>query len=203
MISIHNMPQIEKLDDLDYEIIHMLQDDPTLTHSAIAEKLKRSQPAIGARIKKLTETGLLSMQMGVDFKKVDELTLVRVDIETTKPAEIFELCECCPHVINAMRTSGEYNVSLFLASDSLKQIDNVVERHYRNKPYVKKAKIERFTNFAKTFVMPFNLRADTHGCGENDPCNKDPICRENRLKAGKRSPEEIIMALEQPETQVH
>lgn len=197
------MNQIEKLDELDFEIIQMLQEDPTLTHSAIAEKLKRSQPAIGARIKKLNETGLLSLQMGVDFKKVNELTLVRVDLETTKPVEVFELCSYCPHVINGLKTSGEYNMSIYIASNSLKIIDKVVERHYRNKPYVKKAKIERITDFAKNFVMPYNLRAGSHDCDEKDPCDSDPICRENRIKAGKRSPEEILSALEHTETQVH
>ena len=54
----------------------MLQDDPSITHSQIAKELSRSQPAIGARIKKLTEHGILATQIGVDFKKLQELTLV-------------------------------------------------------------------------------------------------------------------------------
>ncbi|MHA1350914.1 MAG: Lrp/AsnC family transcriptional regulator [Promethearchaeota archaeon] len=42
-----------KLDDIDRKIITLVQDDPNLTHTQIAEKISRSQPTVGMRIKSL------------------------------------------------------------------------------------------------------------------------------------------------------
>jgi Lrp/AsnC family leucine-responsive transcriptional regulator len=193
-----NMPSLEKLDELDYEIIRILQADPTQTHSQIAKQLNRSQPAIGARIKKLQDAGLLATQIGVDFHKVTDFTLIRVDIVTTKAKDVLELANYCPYVINAMRLSGEYNISVLMASTDLKRLDAVIDRHYRLKPYVKKTLMERITDVATTFILPMNLKAEEHVCDENDPCEKNPLCREMRAKANVRPPEEIMAALEQP-----
>ena len=42
-----------KLDDVDRQIITLVQEDPHITHTQIAEKINRSQPTVGMRIKKL------------------------------------------------------------------------------------------------------------------------------------------------------
>jgi DNA-binding Lrp family transcriptional regulator len=42
-----------KLDDIDRKIITLVQGDPNLTHTQIAEQINRSQPTVGMRIKKL------------------------------------------------------------------------------------------------------------------------------------------------------
>ena len=186
------------LDELDFEIISLLQKDPTITHSVIAQKLKRSQPAIGARVKKLFDMGLISTQIGVDFKKFQDYYLVRADIQTTKSDELMELAQCCPYVVNCMKMSGDYNISVLLAGANIKIIDKVLDRHYRNQSYVRKVTMERVVELAKQFVLPIELRADTHFCGEKDPCEFEPICRKNREMAQKRSPEQIISALETP-----
>ena len=60
-----------KLDNTDRKIISLLQENPKVTHSEIAEKIKRSQPTVGMRIKKLTKKGILRIQPGINFKKVD------------------------------------------------------------------------------------------------------------------------------------
>ncbi|MHA1618079.1 MAG: Lrp/AsnC family transcriptional regulator, partial [Promethearchaeota archaeon] len=77
------MSLLSKLDDIDKSIIKILQDDPNITHSQIAKELSRSQPAIGARIKKLTEKGILATQIGVDFSNPEinsSLNLVKVEM---------------------------------------------------------------------------------------------------------------------------
>ena len=47
-----------KLDDVDIKIISLVQEDPNLTHTQIAEKIDRSQPTVGMRIKKLEKSGI-------------------------------------------------------------------------------------------------------------------------------------------------
>ena len=51
--------KLTKIDNIDKRIIETLQKNPSITHSQIAKNLERSQPAIGARIKKLSEKGIL------------------------------------------------------------------------------------------------------------------------------------------------
>ena len=60
-----------KLDDVDRKIISLVQEDPGLTHTQIAEKIDRSQPTVGMRIKKLEKNGILQFQPGINFKLVD------------------------------------------------------------------------------------------------------------------------------------
>ena len=60
------------LDNIDKSIIALLQENPAITHSDIAKKLNRSQPAIGARIKKLNDKGILDTQIGVNFQAIND-----------------------------------------------------------------------------------------------------------------------------------
>jgi Lrp/AsnC family transcriptional regulator, leucine-responsive regulatory protein len=178
----------ESFDELDFEILERMQADPTITHSALAKILNRSQPAIGARIKKLKAKGLLDTQIGVNFKDVNELFLLRCDMKSTRPDDIMELCDHCPYMINYFRTSGNHNISVLMASSNLKRLDNVITRHFRDKDYVSKISLERITKCGKNFVLPVNYTAEKH-TQLDDPCDADPICRASRALAGVRSPE--------------
>lgn len=178
------------IDDIDKQIIDMLQEDPNLTHSKIAKELKRSQPAIGARVKKLTEKGILATQIGVNFNQLQELNLVKVELKTTRVEDVLELCQHCPFVLNALKTSGNYNITIFLASASLKKLDNVLDRHFREKEYVSRLKMDIVTGFAKKFVLPMNFLAELNGDGD-DPCANHPLCTLARKNANMRSPAEL------------
>lgn len=163
-----------KLDEIDIQIITMLEEDPNLTHSAIARQIDRSQPAVGSRIHKLEDRGILRTQVGVDFQKFP-LYLAKVELFTKNPAEIEEMAECCPFVINAMKLSGSRNMCLLLASTDLRKLDAIVDYHFRdrNKNDVQKVKMEMITGFIKTWVLPVNFDSEHHnptpteGCGEN------------------------------------
>ena len=119
-----------KLDDVDRQIITLVQEDPNLTHTQIAEKINRSQPTVGMRIKKLEKSGILQFQPGINFKKV-ELFLATVEINTSNPNEILEMATCCPFMLNAFRLSGEHNICILLASSKIHKLDAIVNYHFR------------------------------------------------------------------------
>ena len=163
---------IAKLDDIDKELIHLLQNDSDITHSQIAKKLNRSQPAIGARIKKLTDQGILATQIGVDFsnEKINSiLNLVKVEMTTSKPDLVFDMASHCPYMINALKMSGEYNILMFMACSSLKRLDVVLDRHFRNQNYVKKIRMDLITSYAKKFIIPVDFSAENFE-------NPDDLC---------------------------
>ncbi|MHA1776420.1 MAG: Lrp/AsnC family transcriptional regulator [Promethearchaeota archaeon] len=178
------------LDATDKAIINQLQLDPSITHSKIANILGLSQPAIGARIKKLTEKGLIATQIGVNFQKIPELNLLRVNMKTSRTNDVMELCEYCPFVINAIKSTGDYNMTIFMASRNLKHLDAVMDRHFRNKPYVSKIQMDLVTSMAKPIIFPLNMTMESM-VDTDDPCKFNPLCAADREKANKRSPEEL------------
>ncbi|TFH31180.1 MAG: Lrp/AsnC family transcriptional regulator [Promethearchaeota archaeon] len=167
------MSSMKKLDDIDKSIIKILQGDPGITHSQIAKELDRSQPAIGARIKKLMDKGILATQVGVDFSNPEinsALNLVKVEMGTTRPEDVFAMAEVCPYIINALKISGEYNILLFMACSSLKRLDTILDRHFRNKDFVRKIRMDLITSYAHPFILPVNFDTENFEDPE-DPCN--------------------------------
>ncbi|MHA1521107.1 MAG: Lrp/AsnC family transcriptional regulator [Promethearchaeota archaeon] len=174
------MSLLSKLDDIDKSIIKILQDDPNITHSQIAKELSRSQPAIGARIKKLTEKGILATQIGVDFSNPEinsSLNLVKVEMGTTRPEDVFAMTDACPYIINALKISGEYNIMMFMACSSLKRLDTILDRHFRNKDFVRKIRMDLITSYAHPFILPVNFNTENFD-HPDDPCSETtcPSC---------------------------
>ena len=90
------------LDDIDRNIITLLQKHPNITHSEIAKRIGRSQPAVGSRIHRLEEKGVISSQYGINFKNAD-IILAKVELSTKDPTEMIEMGKFCPFVVNCMR----------------------------------------------------------------------------------------------------
>lgn len=160
------IPTILNLDEIDKQIMDLMQEDPEITHTRLAEILNRSQPAIGARIKKLKELGLLTIQVGIDFtvpKVAKDLKLMMVLIETSDVASIFKIAEECPYVINAMKSTAVKNVVVYMACSSLKRIDHIIDTHFRNKPYVQRLEANIIMGIANPLIFPINLVVEEFG----------------------------------------
>jgi len=160
-----------KLDDIDRQIISIVQEDPNITHTDIAEKINRSQPTVGMRIKKLEKSGVLVFQPGINFKKVN-LFLATVEVKTKDPDEVMDMAKCCPFMLNAFRLSGEHNISILLASSKLDKLDNIINYHFRKNPDIGSVSMEIVTDIAKDFILPIDFDSEDHnptiedGCGE-------------------------------------
>ena len=167
---------IKDLDDIDKNIIQLLENDPLMTRSAIAKKLDRSQPAIGARIKKLRKSNLLKTQIGLDFKNIEDLNLVMVHINTKNPEALIEMGRVCPYVLNSFKTSGTNNIIMLMASSSLKRLDAVIDRHFRTNPDVEKVSMDLVVEIADKLILPIDLTAEKHMHDKEDPCSLYPLC---------------------------
>ena len=160
-----------KLDDIDRQIISIVQEDPNITHTDIAERINRSQPTVGMRIKKLEKSGVLVFQPGINFKKVN-LFLATVEVKTKNPDDLMEMAKCCPFMLNAFRLSGEHNISILLASSKLDKLDNIINYHFRRNTDIGSVSMEIVTDIAKDFILPIDFESENHnptiedGCGE-------------------------------------
>lgn len=171
------------IDDLDRQIIELLQKDPDMTHSAIAKEIGRSQPAVGARIHRLEEKGVLSAQYGINFKVIKDLHLIKVELATSNPDRVFEMSKYCPFIINCMRLSGQNNIMVLMVTDALKKIDKIIDYQFRNKDFVERVEMEIITDIERDFVLPVNLMIDEHDPKPNIACNECVGCEK---KEGKK-----------------
>ncbi len=150
------MSEILKIDDIDKQIINLVQEQPNLTHTQIAQKVNRSQPTVGMRIRKLEEMGVLQFQAGINLKTAD-MYFSRVEIQTKSPEEIYEIVKKCPFMLNAFRVSGDFNVSILITSFALEDIEFIVNFHFRSNPEVKKVEITFITDVLENFIIPINF----------------------------------------------
>ena len=161
--------QILSIDDVDRNIIQLVQEDPSLTHTQIAKKVNRSQPTVGMRIRKLEELGVLKFQAGLNLKNAD-LLLARVELDTLNPAVIEDLVRECPYMINGFRQSGEYNFSILLIGFQFQQLDKIVNNHFRNNPAVVRVVMNIVTNVVNDFVLPFDFNFNKCGSSCTELC---------------------------------
>ena len=163
-----------KLDDIDRKIITLIQGNPNITHSEIAQKVERSQPTIGMRLKKLRNSGVLKIQAGLNFKTVD-IFLAFVYLKTDEPEMVLSQASHCPFMMNAYKLSGEYNIILTLASAKLDKLDGLVNSHFRNKEKIQSVKMEVVVDIAKDLVLPINFALQDEldpGSGTCEHCLK-------------------------------
>ena len=158
-----------KIDNRDDTIIQMLGQDPNVSQDDIAKKLKLSQPSVWARIKNLKEKGIIKHVVGMDFQKVD-LDLAKVDVSATDTKAVIKEFKDCPYFINALITSGKFNITLFFTGTSLKHIEGIVNHHLRGNSKVKDIELNIVISTEKSLVFPLNLDCTNKKQVE---CNQD------------------------------
>jgi len=157
------------IDDIDCQIMGLIQKEPGLTHTQIAEYVNRSQPTIGMRIRKLEKIGVLKYQAGINIKVAD-LSFARVEIQTKNPREMFKVVKNCPFLLNAFRISGDTNISILATGFNLKVIDEVVNGHFRNNPDIISCQIDVIADVANDFVLPIELNLEEDHLNLRDHC---------------------------------
>ena len=156
------------IDQIDCRIMDLIQKAPNLTHTEIATHVNRSQPTVGMRIKKLENLGVLKNQAGINIKTA-ELILGFVELDTLNPKLIEKLVESCPYMINGFRKSGNFNYTILIVGDTLQQIDQIINTHFRNNLNINRVILNIVTNIVNDFVLSINFNSKE--C-ENS-CTKD------------------------------
>lgn len=147
------------LDQRDNAILSLIQKNPNISQEEIASVINLSQPSVGARIRKLKQNGILHTINGVNFKVVD-LKLAKVDVNTTDTISIIDEFKNCPFFINALITSGRFNITFFFTATDLKRLEGIVNHHLRKNPKVKDIELSIVIGTAKDFVLPLNIMDD-------------------------------------------
>lgn len=147
------------IDDIDCQIMGLIQQEPNLTHTEIATHVNRSQPTVGMRIKKLEKLGVLKYQAGINMKEAD-LCFARVELQTKNPKNVIKTVKRCPFLLNAFRLSGKSNVSILAAGLTINDLDQVINRHFRNDPDVIRVQLDEIAEIANDLVLPMDLNLE-------------------------------------------
>ncbi|MFW9828976.1 MAG: Lrp/AsnC family transcriptional regulator [Candidatus Thorarchaeota archaeon] len=160
------------IDDIDCKIMDLIQREPNLTHTEIANHVNRSQPTVGMRIKKLESLGVLKYQAGINIKVAD-LCFARIELQTNNPTKVIQIVKKCPFMLNAFRLSGDSNMSILIVGLSLKDLDHIVNLHFRNDPDVYEVHIDIVSEVVNDFVLPIDLNLEFGDYVlEQDSCTK-------------------------------
>ena len=148
------------IDTIDCQIMDLIQKAPNLTHTEIATHVNRSQPTVGMRIRKLEKLGVLKYQAGINIKVAD-LCFARIELQTKNPREAIEIVKNCRFMLNAFRLSGKSNISILMAGLNYKDLDIVVNNHFRNNPDVISVHIDIIADVVNDFVLPIDLNLES------------------------------------------
>jgi DNA-binding Lrp family transcriptional regulator len=151
--------EILGIDDDDKKIIELIEENPDITHSKIAEEIDKSQPAVGARIIKLERKHLLKKQVGFNIKKVDVKTAI-VYASTKDVEDIIEKIQDCPFINHAFKISGDYNLLCFIAATNLQTIEKLVDLCFRRDPNVLSVKTNILIESIHDFIMPIDFQIE-------------------------------------------
>ena len=157
------------IDTIDCQIMELIQKSPNLTHTEIATHVNRSQPTVGMRIKKLQKLGVLKYQAGINIKVAD-LCFARVELQTKDPKSAVEIVKRCPSMINALRISGNSNLSIFMVGTDFKVLDNIVNINFRNNPDVFNVHMDIIEDVVNDFVLPIDLNLDNNQLAFTKDC---------------------------------
>jgi len=132
-----------KHNGVDNLIVNYLIENPNAAHNKIAERVYKSQPVIGIKIKTMIKSKVLKKQYTINFNK-DLFVFMKVDVETDEPERLINDLFLYPNVLEIFNLSGEYNVSLIIVGKDCKDVNNFSEKHVIKN--VKKYKQEFITN---------------------------------------------------------
>lgn len=163
------------LDDRDLAIIQMLQESPEISQIEISKKLGLSQPSVSARLRRLKESGIISLQAGINLKKVD-LYVAKVDLSIRgKSNRLIEIFSKCPYCINGFIMSGKRNIVLFFVNEDIKSLEAIVENRIRPLPQITDVEFNIVLMPIKNFIVPIKLEFNKTSSLEKNLC--EPSCK--------------------------
>lgn len=163
------------IDEIDKEILSIIQTEPSIEISDLAEKMNKSENIISSRILKLERRNLLSTLRGINAKKI-EICLASAEICTKNPVAVMNKLKNCPYVINAFRKTGTNDVLVLFASKEISSTDEILNKCYRTDSNIKSIDVSYIFEPMKDFIFPLNFAID-----------QDVICRNecNSYKTSK------------------
>jgi Lrp/AsnC family leucine-responsive transcriptional regulator len=168
------MREFLDLDKRDRAILSMLEENPEMSQSDIAEKLKISQPSVSARMHKLKQKGALAHVVGMNLKKVD-LYMAKVDVIANNTSSVLDIFKDCPYFLNGLIVSGKHNLCLFFVGEDIATLEAIVDGHLRSNPHVRGAEVSIVIAPMKDLILPIRMNFEFSNM---PPCGNECNCKD-------------------------
>ena len=163
------------IDDTDKKIIELLEHNPEMTHSAISEKVNKSQPAVGARIIKLKRKFLLSEIIGAEFDKLD-IKLARIDLSVKNVEALWNRFKKCPYIVNCFKLTGKFNMLIEILAPNVTTIEIFIDSCLRKDAGITDIHVNYIIDSLRKYVVPLSFEIEKYqdqGCGQF--CGSGPL----------------------------
>lgn len=135
-----------KLPSHDKAILRALQEDSSISHNDLAERIGMSRSSCWRRIKELTDAGIISKNVAlVNRKKIDLEILVYLEVSLTehndKNRVLFEKhIHSLPGILQCFSVSGDRDYILFVAAKNMESYDHFLNTHILTHPTIRSAR---------------------------------------------------------------
>ncbi len=110
----------------------------------------------------------------MNIKTTNDLYFAICNFQTTNFEKTYEAVGKYPFLLNAFRLSGDKNMSVLLTSLKLKELDKIVNFHFRNKPEISDVSMDLITDVMRNFVLLLDLNFDNCKCSLKLECSNHP-----------------------------
>ena len=146
------MGLMDKLDQIDWEIIKLLNEDGRMPSAEIERRLGNvSARTINNRIDALVEKGIINIRAVVDPDRVGYGIMAEVYIETEQGClrEVAERAAEFPQVSYAACTTGEKDVIISIRARNIEELFNFITEELGKIPGVR---------HTKSYLMPLKIK---------------------------------------------
>lgn len=117
------------MDKIDEKLVTLLQENARYTLKQLAERVFLSSPAVGSRIEKLEQEGILTgYHAEVDLQKLGFHITAFINLEMLpkQKEEFYPFVEQCPNVLECNCVTGSYSMLLKVAFPSTQELDTFI-----------------------------------------------------------------------------
>lgn len=179
-------PLDNKLNEKDYSILRLMQEDCRISLSKIGETLGLSHVTVGRRLERLIKEEYVKPLLAVNPNKFSfyfSITLMEVE-KGDDMDEIIEQFQDCPRILSIMSATGSYNVILISITENQQVLESMMSYcSPRTQANVRRSEILLCMPLTKFFLfipIPTVSEGDICSCGLN--------CRECTAYTNEKCP---------------
>ncbi|MBS8266588.1 Lrp/AsnC family transcriptional regulator [Mesobacillus boroniphilus] len=116
------------MDQVDFNIIHYLQEDGRMSMTELGKRVGLSIPAVKERVKRLEENGtIIGYRAVLNPNKVNKHVLAFILFDTKRCKEFREFCIQHPMVVECHRLAGQYSYLVKVLADSVEILEDFID----------------------------------------------------------------------------
>lgn len=132
LIKPRNLKSLERLDDIDLQILSILQENGRTSNADLARKVKLSPPSVLQRVRKLEESGLITDYVAILNAQIlgfGLMVLTKITLESHQEKTIEKFRESVtrlPNVLEVFQVSGDFDFLLKIRAANMADYERIV-----------------------------------------------------------------------------